>query len=87
MTGNSTAGLNSQGGGLYTASGSNTPVLTNTIVANNSATGSNGEDLYVDGTPFETSFSLIENAPSTTVDETVAGSNILGTDPGSAPWP
>jgi hypothetical protein len=59
--------------------------LTNTVVANNDAIGSDGEDLGQDGAAtgsFITGFSLIErDADLVTITENPAGSNLTGINP------
>jgi CSLREA domain-containing protein len=71
------------GGGIASFSGT---TLQNTVVANNSA-GDQGPDLWSQNPTdfFDTAFSLIENTSDAAINETVAGSNILGVDPQLGP--
>lgn len=66
------------GGGVAVVSGA-APSLQNSIVGQNTADGT-GADLYGPVT-FDAEFSLIENTTGVTVNPTVPGSNITGTDP------
>jgi hypothetical protein len=82
ITGNSGA----TGGGINDYAGTYgpanlTPVLENTIVAGNTASVS-GADLYnQNGSSFDSAFSLIQDPSGATINETVAGSDIIGQDP------
>ncbi len=87
VSGNS-VGPTGAGGGIRTSTPDPDPdpVITNTIVANNSAPGS-GPDLLASASneSFQASFSLIENPSGGPITETVAGSNITGVDPQLGP--
>jgi hypothetical protein len=57
------------------------PVLHNTIVAGNTATGFGPDVSNDNGSSFNSAFSLIQDTSTGTVNETVAGSDITGQDP------
>ncbi|MEK6278208.1 MAG: choice-of-anchor Q domain-containing protein [Actinomycetota bacterium] len=81
IVGSTIAGNNSsggEGGGLYpgSTSSSSHPSFLNTIVSGNTA--ANGPDVF--GT-VDAAFSLIQNPAGATINQTVAGSNLLGVDP------
>ena len=82
IAGNSATGdAFARGGGIYQQYSVGTPLLRNSIVADNTvggATSNDGPDLWAD---FDAAFSLIEDPTDATVTETVAGSNITGMDP------
>jgi uncharacterized repeat protein (TIGR01451 family) len=67
------------GGGIVHGTGGTNTVINNSIVGDNAAGGS-GADL-VGTDPFDAEFSLIENTTGVTVNSTVTGSNIVGSDP------
>jgi CSLREA domain-containing protein len=73
------AGNTASNGGGIRRNTNNRPVVTNTIVADNTATTTNNPQANVQGN-WQGSFNLLETAPAGFV-ETVAGSNIIGQDP------
>ena len=74
-------GVFGSGGGIHVLNpGSPNLALQNTIVSGNKA--QNGTDL--NGT-FDAAFSLIQNPAGATINETVAGSNLLGVNPQLGP--
>ncbi len=86
ITGNSNGGSSSgaRGGGIFTDDTTSEPILRNTIVAGNSASGGampSGPDLESPNDIFQVAFSLIQNTSSAPINETVTGSNITGQDP------
>jgi hypothetical protein len=72
-----------EGGGIFNhaAFSSPSPVLHNSIVANDSA-ALGAPDL---GGPFDSAFSLIQSTAGATVSDTVAGSDVIGQDPQLGP--
>jgi hypothetical protein len=72
-----------EGGGIFNhaAFSSPSPVLQDVLVANNSASVG-APDL---GGPFDSAFSLIESTAGATVQDTVAGSDVIGQDPQVGP--
>jgi hypothetical protein len=73
------------GGGVYVSDEDSDPVLTNTIVADNAASGT-GPDVFSEPPDvFRAAFTLIEDSQSSVIDTTVPGSNIFGIDPGLQP--
>jgi CSLREA domain-containing protein len=82
---NSTISGNSAGfgGGVY-SDGTPDPVITNTVVADNSAS-STGPDIQSATDTFHLAFSLVESTSGATVSSTVPGSNITGQDPKLGP--
>jgi predicted outer membrane repeat protein len=74
------------GGGVFATYVSPDPVLTNTIVADNSASGT-GPDVFspVPADTFQAAFTLVEDTQNSVIKTTVPGSNIFGVDPGLQP--
>ena len=80
IAGNFTSGPTSDGGGVYAVGSTPEPTLTNTIVADNTATGT-GPDLESPNDTFGLAFTLVENTSSSPFTEVVPGSSIFGVDP------
>jgi hypothetical protein len=75
------AGASGYGGGVRSDGDDVAPVLSNTIVADNTA-GGGGPDLSRGPlAPFRASFSMIENPGGASINGVVPGTNILGVDP------
>jgi Right handed beta helix region len=70
------------GGGVFATYVSPDPVLTNTIVADNSASGT-GPDVFspAPADTFQAAFTLVEDTQNSVINTTVPGSNIFGIDP------
>jgi CSLREA domain-containing protein len=77
ISGNSATGAGTYGGGIDVYTTTADPILTNTIVAGNSAPG--GPDLYSATETFEASFTLVGDDSGATI--TIADSNVLDQDP------
>ena len=82
ISGNTAADPTSDGGGISAAVGQE-PVITNSIVANNSA-GNQGPDLF-SSQDFQVEFSIVENPTDATIVETQPISNLTGLDPELGP--
>jgi hypothetical protein len=77
-----------QGGGVFdygyiplSGPSSQAPVLHNTIIAGNTATGSGADVSNANGSTFDSAFSLIRDTSTATINETVPGSDVIGQDP------
>jgi hypothetical protein len=73
------------GGGVFATYVTPDPVLTNTIVADNSASGTGPDVFSGPSDVFQAAFTLIEDTQSSVINTTVPGSNIFGVDPGLQP--
>jgi CSLREA domain-containing protein len=79
ISGNSATGAATHGGGIDVYTTTADPILTNTIVAGNSAPG--GPDLYSATETFDASFTLVGDGSGATINETIMDSNVLDQDP------
>jgi Right handed beta helix region len=77
-----------QGGGVFdygyiplSGPSNQAPVLHNTIIAGNTATGSGADVSNANGSTFDSAFSLIRDTSTATINETVPGSDVIGQDP------
>jgi Ca2+-binding RTX toxin-like protein len=83
ISGNQAEDATSDGGGIAASTGPY-PVITNSIIANNSA-GNTGPDLYGAGANFQIEFSIVEDPSDATITETQPISNLTGLDPELGP--